>query len=152
MRRFLLLGLAACACGLRADNAPQVTATAPARARNWVLPLFTPEGYLSMRLTGSEAHPFDNDRVDLTEVNVTVFTGKAAPQVKTILLSPAASYFYREKRVSGPGAVRMIRYLGDREIYEITGEDWAYEEAGEKVSIRKNVHLVYAAPLNGLAP
>jgi hypothetical protein len=152
MRWFLLMGLAAYPLGLRAADSPQAAAAAPAGAYNWTQPLFTPEGHLSMRLAGSEARPVGADRIDLTDVNVTVFSGTATPIVETILLSPAASYFPRDKRVSGTSGVRVIRFQDNREIYEITGEDWTYEEAGKRVSIHKNVHVVYSAPLNGLAP
>lgn len=146
------MGLSAYPLIAHAADSPPAISTVPAGAYNWTQPLFTPEGYLSMRLAGSQARPVGADRIDLTEVNVTVFSGTPAPSVETILLSPAASYFPKYKRVSGSGGVRVIRFQNNRELYEITGEDWTYEDAGKRVSIHKNVHVVYSATLNGLAP
>ena len=86
-----------------------------APAKNWVLPLFTKEGYHSMTLRGAEVHPVSSVRIDVTDLNITVFSGDDAAQVETVLLSPHASYFPREKRASGPGSVRVIRF-GDGKL------------------------------------
>jgi hypothetical protein len=116
-----------------------------APARNWVLPLFTKEGYHSMTLRGSEVRPAGADRIDIVDLNIAVFSGDPAARVRTILLSPAASYFANENRASGPQSVRVIR-----DDAEITGEDWTYEQAGEKISLRRNVRVVLRAALSGI--
>jgi hypothetical protein len=116
-----------------------------APARNWVLPLFTKDGYHSMTLRGSEVRPVGSDRIDIVDLNIAVFSGDAAARVRTILLSPAASYFANENRAIGPRSVRVIRQSA-----EITGEDWTYVQAGEKISMQRNVRVVLRATLPGL--
>ena len=115
------------------------------RQHNFALFLFTPEGYRSMTVGGDEAHPVSRDQMDVKGLKIVAFAGDAAAQVKTILLSPEASFFSAEQRASGPGAVRLIR-----DDYEVTGEDWTYQHEGEKVSIRRHVHVLFKQQLTGL--
>src|SRR5689334_23166382 len=45
-------------------------------AKNWVLPLFSDkEGYRVMTLRGSEAHSVGANRIDITDLNITSFSG-----------------------------------------------------------------------------
>ncbi len=148
----LLLALLFAPAAWAAGGAFDAPASVPVKAYSWSLNDFTPQGFLSMRLTGSEARPGGGDRADLSEVNLTLFSGTPEPEIQTILISPQASWYPKERRVSGPGQVRVIRYNHDREICEMTGEDWSYDEAGKKVSIGRNLHLVYLAPLHGIGP
>jgi hypothetical protein len=134
------------------DTGPDVTGDVPARVENWRTRIFNRENFLSMRLSGAEAEPVGKDRIDLKDMNITVFAGDGSTRIDTIILSPDASYFPRETRASGPDDVRVIRYRDGVEVCEITGEDWTYEQAGKKVSIRRHVHVVYRQPLNGFAP
>ena len=128
----LLLGLSAPLLG--ADPPPS-SGLSP--AQDWKLPLFTKEGFRSTSLRGDRVYPAGPDRIDVENIEITVFSGDAAQRVKSILLSAKASYFPKEQRASGPGAVRVIRDDG-----EISGEDWTYEKGGEKVSIRRNARIV----------
>jgi hypothetical protein len=144
----LLLGLALSA-GLAAAADPAPPRATP--AWNWALPLFTNEGFHSMTLRGTEVHPVSSDRIDVVDINITTFSGDAGAQVESSLLSPSASFFPRENRASGDQSVRMIRFSADGEIAaEITGEDWTYEQAGKKVSIRRQAHVVFAATMNDI--
>ncbi len=124
-------------------------AAAPVRhlspAKNWVLPLFTKEGYHSMTLRGAEVHPISSDRIDVIDLNISIFSGDEAAQVRTILLSPNATFYPRENRATGPDAVRLIRDDG-----EITGEDWTFEQAGEKVSIHRHAHVAFKEQLTDI--
>jgi len=140
-----LLGLALLAAPgfalLAAPPAPaaedsSVAGLAP--AKNWVLPLFTKEGYHSLTLSGDEVHPVSAERIDVVNILITAFAGGAAPRVDYVLVSAAASYFPKQGRASGPTRVRLIRDDG-----EVTGEDWSYEQKGEKISIRRDVRVVF---------
>lgn len=130
-----------------ASTAPE-KAKAPvvgAPARNWVLPLFTDkEGYRSMTLRGSEVRPGVNT-IAVTDFNITVFSGDAAAHVDTMLLSSAATFFPKEQRATGDGAVRLIR---DDAV--LTGEGWIYEHTAKKVLISRKVRVVFEAPLNDI--
>lgn len=128
----LLLGLSASLSGAVPPPAPGLSP-----AQDWKLPLFTKEGFRSMSLRGDRVYPLGPDRIDVENIEITVFSGDKSQQVKSILLSAKASYLPKEQRASGPGAVRLIRDDG-----EISGEDWTYEKNGEKVSIRRNARIV----------
>ncbi len=128
----LLLGLSVPLLGADPPPGPGLSP-----AQDWKLPLFTKEGFRSMSLRGDRVYPVGPDRIDVENIEITVFSGDATPRVKSILLSAKASYFPKEQRASGPGAVRVIRDDG-----EISGEDWTYEKNGEKVSIRRNARIV----------
>jgi hypothetical protein len=114
-------------------------------AKNWALPLFTPEGFRSMTLRGAEVYTVGSDRIDITNMNIAVFSGNAAARIDTILLSPAASFFPRENRASGDKSVRLIR-----DDLDVTGERWTYDYNQKKVSIRKSVRVVFRAQLNDI--
>ncbi len=128
-------------------NAPAAGAPPVAvPAKNWVLPLFTAkEGFRSMTLRGSEVRPVGTERVEVTDFSITVFSGDAAANVETMLLSPAASFFPKAKRAAGEKSVRLIR-----DDIEVTGEGWTYDHAGKKVSLARNVRVVFPAQLNDI--
>ena len=111
-------------------------------ALNWVLPLFTKEGFRSMILRGDKVYSAGPDRIDVENLWIAVYSGDRAQRVTGVLMSPAASYYPRENRAGGSGAVRLIRDDG-----EISGEDWTYGRAGEKVSIRRNARVTFREEL-----
>jgi len=136
----LLLGLAAPLAG--ADQ-PPVPALSP--AQDWKLPLFTKEGFRSMSLRGDRVYPVSSERIDVENIEITVFSGDREQRVTSILLSAKASYLPKDQHASGPGAVRVIRDNG-----EISGEDWTYEKNGEKVSIHRNARVVFNMKLGDM--
>jgi len=137
--RHTLLALIAVAT-LHADSAP---ITAP--AHNWILPLFSPLGYRTLTLRGNEARLTDKDHIDVTEINVTIFSGDQATLVTTSVLSSQATYVPSLNLAYGPGHVRIIRLTDNSEA---SGEDWSYDFAHEKVSIHRNVRVVFHQALN----
>jgi hypothetical protein len=116
-----------------------------APATNWVLPVFSPLGYRSFTLRGDEARLAKKDEIDVTNINITVFTGDAAAQVTSIVLSPQATYFPSRMQASGPSSVRIIRTADGTDAY---GENWTYDFKTEKVSLRRNVRIVFKQQLN----
>jgi hypothetical protein len=122
--------------------APAEDSTVAPPARNWTLPMFTKEGYRQMTLRGDEVRPITADRIDITGMSVTVFSGKAEPRVDSVLLSPAATFLINEKIARGDGAVRLVR-----DDVEVTGEGWTYLYNQKKVLIYHHAHVVFHAPL-----
>ena len=119
---------------------------APVPAKNWVLPLFTAkDGFRSMTLRGSEVRPLGTTRIEVTDLNITVFSGDAAAHVETILLSPAAVFLPKEKRATGEKSVRLIH-----DDIEVTGEGWTYDHEAKKVSLDRHVRVVFSAQLNDI--
>jgi hypothetical protein len=122
----------------------QDTMVAPP-ARNWTLPLFTKEGFRQMTLRGDEVRPVSNDRVDITGMNVTVFSGGPDAKVDSVLLSPAATFLLNEKIARGDKSVRLIR-----DDVEVTGEGWTYLYSEKKVLISRKAHVVFHSALPDL--
>lgn len=124
-------------------KAPAAPAAAP--ALNWVLPLFTDkEGWRTMTLRGSEVRPSPNG-IAVTDLSITIFSGKEDSKVDSILLSPDAQFLPKEKRALGNKTVRLIR-----DDIEVTGVGWNYEHDAKKISLARNVRVVFRAQLNDI--
>ena len=144
MIRPLLAFAALVSAPLRAQ-APPPPASPAAPAVNWVLPIFTDkEGFRSMTLRGSEIRPATN-RIAVTDLSITIFSGDAAAQIDSMLLSPAALFLPKENRASGDKSVRFIR-----DDVEVTGVGWTYDHKARKVSLRQNVRVTFRAQLQDI--
>lgn len=139
-----LLIFALLVTALRAQTPPSPAVT-PAPAVNWVLPIFTDkEGYRSMTLRGSEVRPIGKN-IAVTDLNITIFSGDAAAQVDSILLSPAAVFSPKANLAQGDKIVRLIR-----DDFEVTGVGWSYDHVAKKVSLRQDVRVTFRAQLNDI--
>ncbi|MEO7597481.1 MAG: hypothetical protein ABIV50_01015 [Opitutus sp.] len=116
-----------------------------APAKNWVLPMFSKEGYRSMTARGTEARLVDSKRFDIVDLNLTVFSGDAATRVETILLSPAATFLPEAKVARGD---KSVRFIGDE--IEASGMKWVYRHADKKISLDGSVHVSFSAELKNL--
>jgi hypothetical protein len=130
-RSQLLLFAALCAFAHGAQPSGQAPAV------NWVLPLFSKEGYRVMTLRGSEARPIEGNRLSVTNLNITAFSGDEAARVTTVLLSPEALYDPQTKLASGTRTVRVIR-----DDVEATGTSWTYDPAQKHVTLDGEVRIV----------
>jgi len=134
------------ALAARAQSPARSEPAAGPPAKNWVLPLFTDkEGFHSMTLRGSEVRAIGSDRLDVADLNITVFSGDETAHVDTMLLSPQASFFQNDKRASGEKTVRVIR-----DDLEASGQRWTYDYAQKKVSLDGRVRIVFHAELKDL--
>jgi len=135
------LAAAAAFLGAALLGPAQDAAVAPP-AKNWTLPLFTKEGYHQMTLKGSEVRPVNSDRIDITALDVTVFSGGPEGKVDTVILSPQASFMINEKIAHGDEAVRMVR-----DDVDVTGLGWTYYYNEKKVLIAHNAHVIFHSGL-----
>jgi hypothetical protein len=122
--------------------APAQDSTIAPPARNWTLPLFTKEGYRQMTLRGDEVRPITSDRIDITGMNVTVFSGTRDAKVDSVLLSPEATFIISKKVAHGDKFVRLIR-----DDVEVSGEGWSYNYNEKKVLISRHAHVVFHSAL-----
>ncbi len=144
MIRPLLLLLAAIAGPPARETTPGPAPTGgtTAPAVNWVLPIFTDkDGFRSMTLRGSEVRP-QGPRVAVTDLSITIFSGDAAAQIESMLLSPAAVFVPKENRAGGEKSVRLIR-----DDLEVNGVGWTYDHQAKKVSLQHNVRVTFRAQL-----
>lgn len=136
----LLTPLAAPGAGPSVDAAPSEP------IKNFILPTFTPDkGYRSMLLRGVQARMLTPRLIELEDMNLTVFTGDASNRVESVLLSPLARVSLDDETAGGPGPVRLIR-----DDLDLTGEQWTYERAQKRISISRNVRVVFHTELKNL--
>ncbi len=112
---------------------------------NFRLPHFTPEGYRSLLVRGTEARYVNEDLVEIKELNLTRFNRLADEKVETMILSPAAHLRLNDRQVSGPESIRIIN---DR--FEASGSQWSYDHEANKISIAKNVRVILHTQLNDI--
>ncbi|OHE80754.1 MAG: hypothetical protein A3G75_05950 [Verrucomicrobia bacterium RIFCSPLOWO2_12_FULL_64_8] len=126
------------------ERSTDLTAAAP--VEQFTVNQFTPEGYRLWLVRGAEGRIVrPGEQFDVTELHLTIFTGDATERVESILLSATATVLLREKVANGTGPVRLINYV---DHFEVTGEDWTYDQTQKKVSIRKNVRVVFRTRFN----
>ncbi len=151
LSHFLLLASGLLWAGLtaRADSSEPI--------QNFATVTFTPSkdhntpDYHSLLLRGSQAQMLTPRLIQLNNMNLTVFSGDASNRIDSILLSPVARVSLDDDIARGPGTVRLIQYdKAGAENLELTGEQWTYEHAQKRISLHKNVHVVFHAELNDL--
>ena len=148
--RFIFFALGALSLGpaaglLRGADERPTTLTTDAPVINFRVPTFTKEGYRSWLLCGSEGLYINQDQLDIINLNLTVFTGDASNRVESVFLSPSATALLNAGQVRGPGRLRLIN-----DDFEATGADWVYDHRQKKVSIRKDVRVVFHAQLQSI--
>ncbi len=122
---------------------PQITATAP--VKNLRLPTFTPEGFRRTMLRAEEARLPDPARIDVTEMELTLFTGLADEQIDSMLAAPSATFLPEKLFASGSESVRL-----ERSDLTVTGTDWTYDHKARKITINHDAHVTLRAALGNI--
>ncbi len=137
--------LAPAAGALRGAGERPTVITVDAPVLNFRIPTFNRQGYRSWLLCGAEGRYLSANELAVTNLSLTVFSGDAANGVEYVFLSPEAVARPDDGQVHGPGTLRLVATE-----YEATGEDWVYDHRQKKISIRKNVRVVFHTPLQRL--
>jgi hypothetical protein len=142
LRRFLLLLVLLPAAAWAANT--QVSSEKP--IINFSLPAFTPDGFRSWLVRGSEGRylPKQN-QIEVRELNLSIFSGLADNRVDTIIVSPVAIVTPAASVVSGPTTIRVIN-----DQFEATGSDWRYGHKDRKITIAKHVRITFRAEFTDL--
>jgi len=125
--------------------AASVETTSP--VKNFSLPTFTKEGYRSALLRGNEALFVSAQQVDVSGMQLTLFTGDATSRVETVIVSPAARYFPERKVAEGERSVRVLY-----DDVEMSGTRWnyRYDDKQSKIVIDGNVRVIFHAQLKDI--
>lgn len=119
-----------------------------APVKKFRLPQFNEQGFRTGLLEGDEARLISQTQIDITEMHFTIFSGDESNTVDTTLLAPTATILIPDPQhvvVEGKGPVRVVR-----SDLDASGVDWTYLHAEKKVSMRKNVHVVFRSELTNL--
>lgn len=127
--------------GATALAATPIDAQAP--VHNFVLPTFTKEGYRALLLRGGEARFVGAGRIDIFEMNLTVYKNDASEQIDTQLTSPAASFYTDRQYAEGDKGMHLVR-----DDVDMRGRRWSYDHRQKKVVIDDDVHVIFRAQLN----
>jgi len=139
--RFALLFLAATCASFAAST--QLATDQP--IVNFRVPEFTPEGNRAWLVCGSEARYLSENRVDVKELNLSIFTGQPDGKVETLILSPSAEIRIGDLVARGHDTIRVVN---DR--FDASGSEWIYAHNEKKVSIARNVHVVLHTQLKDI--
>ncbi len=116
-----------------------------APVKKFTLPTFTPEGSRLMLLKGEEARFKNAQQIDIVEMQLTLFSGKADEKVETVFVSSEASFYPSRQVADGDKGVRIIR----NEV-EMSGQKWSYDHLQKKVVIDGKVHVIFRAQLKDI--
>lgn len=125
------------------EPAAQLASTAP--VKNFRLPTFTDEGYRRTMLRAGEARLPDPTRIELVEMELTLFTGRADEGIDSMLAAPAATFLPEKLFASGPETVRL-----ERLDLTVTGADWSYDHPARRIIINRDAHVILRAPLGDI--
>ncbi|MGH8019923.1 MAG: hypothetical protein ACREIA_16915 [Opitutaceae bacterium] len=103
---------------------------------NFRLPMFNEDGYKSWEVRGSEGRYLEENRIEITELDLQVFSGDEAGEVETTITSPLAIVHPKDRTVAGPGAIHA-KGVG----FELFGDNWLYEHDAKTVTVNDSVVL-----------
>ncbi len=111
---------------------------------NFRLPNFTPEGYRTWLVRGSEAQYLPkNNEVNVKELTLSLFSGKSDDKLTTMILSPAARVLPDQSLVTSDSTLRVIN-----DDFEATGTGWRYAHKERKITIDKKVRVTLHGEIN----
>lgn len=142
-RRILLL-ISLPAAVFAATSNTQISSDRP--IINFTLPAFTPEGYRSWLVRGSEARYIPkSNQIAINELTLSIFSGLPDDRIDTIIMSPKAIVSPNDSVVSGPETIRVIN-----DQFDATGTNWRYAQKDQKVTIAKHVSITFHAEFKDL--
>jgi hypothetical protein len=100
------------------------------------LPMFNDEGWRTWEVRGSEGRYIDENRIEITSLDLRLLSGDASATVETAITSPLAVVHPKDRTVTGPGALRATG-----QGFRLYGEDWLYEHDTKTVTVRHAVVL-----------
>lgn len=128
-----------------ARSAPQAQVTATAPVKNFRLPTFTDEGFRHVIIRADEARLPDPARIDLVEMELTLFTGRADEQIEAMLAAPSATFFPHKLFATGGETVRL-----ERSDLTVTGADWSYDHKARKIVIKRDAHVIFRSAIGDI--
>jgi len=113
--------------------------------KNISLPTFTKDDYRSVLLHGNEALFVSAQQINVSGMQLTLFTGDATNRVETVIISPEARFFPDRNVAEGEHSVRVLR-----DDVEMSGTKWTYDHGERKVVLDGNVRVIFHAQLKDM--
>jgi hypothetical protein len=116
-----------------------------APVKDFRLPTFDQAGKRATFLKAGEALFVTSTRIDVKDMNFTLFTKDGTGAFDTLLIAPSATFLTDQQIVSGRDSVRLLRVN-----IEVTGEQWSYHHVEKRVLIGKNVRVTFQDELKDI--
>lgn len=112
---------------------------------NFKLPMFNKEGHRTWFLTGDQGIYVSENEVDVLGMKITIFSGDARDLSEATIESPKAVMFINQNKASSDDTIEVTG-----QTYHLTGKDWTWDGNLKKMSINKNVRVVFEQSMKGL--
>lgn len=112
------------------------------------LPLFNDDGYRTGYLRGEQGIYLNEAEIRIIDMELNQYSGDERDIVTGSIDSPEALFrFDKDGRssASGPGSIRI-----ENDMFQLTGEDWIWQEQNNQVVINQHVRIVIASEIGDL--
>jgi hypothetical protein len=123
--------------------AAQIVPDAP--VLNFRLPMFGDDGHRIWDLRGKEGRYVNENRVDVTDMRLLIFSSEVRDHIETEIISPKATMLIRSNQAHGD---ETITVLGDN--FEISGQRWSWDGNENRVVIDERVKVTFFEELSGI--
>jgi hypothetical protein len=138
-----LFAMVAVVCGAGVVLLAQLTPNAS--VQDFRLPGFNKGGFKIWESRGSQGRYINENRVEVTALDVKRFVGDEAATLDTEITSPLAIVQPDDKKVFGPGQIRAVG-----QGWEIFGDDWTYDLDTKTIVIRQHVVVTFAGNIGNI--
>lgn len=121
----------------------QIKTTAP--IKDFRLPAFDKDGKRTTFIRADEALIVSPTQIDAKNMHFTLFTKDGSGAFDTVVLAPSATLLTDKKFISGQESVRLLR-----SDVEVTGEQWSFDQPGQRVIINKNAKVIFQEELKSV--
>lgn len=106
--------------------------------RNFHLPMFGENGYRTWQLSGEEGRYLSADKIEVSKMNLNVFSGNAASTIENRIASPLATLFISKNIAIGQGPIEITSAT-----YRINGERWFWDGKTRSVVVSRKASVIF---------
>lgn len=112
---------------------------------NFKLPMFSKEGHRTWFLSGAQGIYVSKDEVNVLGMKINIFSGDARELLEATIESPKAMILINENKACSDDWIEV-----EGASYHLTGKDWTWDGKLKKMSINKEVKVLFDQSLKGL--
>lgn len=112
---------------------------------NFKLPMFNKDGHRTWFLSGKQGTYVNEGEVDVLGMKISIFSGDARDLLEATIESPRAVMFINENKAVGNDSIEVVG-----PSYHLTGKNWTWDGTLKKMSINKEVKVIFDQSMNGL--
>lgn len=105
--------------------------------------MFGENGYRIWELTGDEGRYLTSEKIQVSDMKLTVFSGTEASLVENRIESPLATLFITKNIAIGEGPIQIIS-----ERYRVEGQRWFWDGKSRSVVVSRNAQVIFFENIN----